>query len=91
MSAAYFLSSKVHVLLISLMQFDSELVVGPAVLGLTHLSLLPELKGEICKAGALPVLLRLIIYCKNTIILIQCCKLAASLALHPPNQSFLTR
>ena len=30
------------------------------------------------------------IYCKNTLILTQCCKLVISLAQHPPNQSLLT-
>jgi hypothetical protein len=48
---AYFLSSKVHVLLVSLLKFESELVVGPAVLGLMHLSLLPEMKVRRTRGG----------------------------------------
>ena len=45
---------------------------------------------EICNAGVLPVLLRLMIYCKNSLILIQCCKLVISLTKHPPNQILVT-
>lgn len=37
---AYFIKASVHILLISLCSFDSDLVVGPALLGLAHLSLL---------------------------------------------------
>jgi hypothetical protein len=59
-------------------------------LGLTHLSLLDELKPEICSAGAMPLVLRLVVYNKNALILVQCCKLIASLALHPPNQNVIT-
>lgn len=84
--ASYFVSSKVHVLLISLLQFESELVIGPSIIGLVHLSLHEEMKHEIVGGGVLPVLLKLMVYCKSTPILIQCCKLIASLSLHFPNK-----
>jgi hypothetical protein len=87
-SASYFINSKIHVLLVSLMQFPSELVVGPAVLGLLHLSLHPEMKHEIVTtADALPVILKLLAHSQSDVILNQCCKLVASLSLHPPNKS----
>ena len=84
---AYFINSKIHVLLVSLMKFDSELVVGPAVLGLLHLSLHDEMKYEIViTANALPVILKLLAKSNSDVILNQCCKLIASLSLHPPNK-----
>jgi hypothetical protein len=86
--ASYFISSNIHVLLVSLMKFESELVVGPAVLGLVHLSLHQEMKSEIVTtANALPILLKLLATSSSDLILTQCCKLLASLALHPPNKS----
>jgi hypothetical protein len=86
--ASYFIDSNIHVLLVSLMKFKSELVSGPAVLGLVHLSLHNEMRHEIvATAHALPALLRLLAESHSDLILTQCCKLIASLALHPPNKS----
>lgn len=87
-SANYFINSNIHVLLVSLLKFNSELVVGPAVLGLVHLSLHNDMKHEIVTtANALPILLKLLVESKSDLILTQCCKLLASLALHSPNKS----
>lgn len=86
--ASYFINSNIHVLLVSLMKFQSELVIGPAVLGLVHLSLHPEMKHEIVtSANALPALLKLLAESQSDLILTQCCKLLASLAMHSPNKS----
>jgi hypothetical protein len=85
--ASYFIESKIHVLLVSLMQFDSELVVGPAVLGLLHLSLHDEMKPEIVvNTDVLSVVLKLLAQSNSDVILNQCCKLIASLSFFPPNK-----
>jgi hypothetical protein len=49
---AYFIKASVHILLISLCSFDSDLVVGPALLGLMHLSLLAPQQLSDKPAGA---------------------------------------
>ena len=82
----YFIDSKIHVLLVSLAQFRSEIVIGPAVLGLLHLSFLEEMKNEIVTANALPAILQLLVTSESDVILGQCCKLVASLATHHPNK-----
>jgi len=88
-SASYFISSRVHYLLVSLLQFDSEIVVGPALMGLLHLSLHDEMKSEIFMANALPALLKLMAKSESMTILGQACKLCASLAYHSPNKAHL--
>jgi hypothetical protein len=84
--AEYFIDSKIHVLLVSLAQFRSEIVIGPAVLGLLHLSFHEEMKHEIVLANALPAVLQLMVTSESDVILGQCCKLIASLATHNPNK-----
>ena len=84
--AEYFIDSKIHVLLVSLAQFRSEIVIGPAVLGLLHLSFHEEMKHEIVLANALPAILQLLVTSESDVILGQCCKLIASLATHNPNK-----
>lgn len=84
--AEYFIDSKIHVLLVSLAQFRSEIVIGPAVLGLLHLSFHEEMKSEIVLANALPAVLQLLVTSESDVILGQCCKLIASLATHNPNK-----
>lgn len=85
-SADYFIDSKIHVLLVSLAQFRSEIVIGPAVLGLLHLSFHEKMKHEIVLANALPAILQLMVTSESDVILGQCCKLIASLATHNPNK-----
>lgn len=85
----YFLQSKVHHQLIALSNFQNELVIGPAILGLAHLSLLHEMKPEIVSAGILPRLMTLMVESNSKLILLQCCKLIASLSLHFPNKSMI--
>jgi hypothetical protein len=85
-TADYFIDSKIHVLLVSLAQFRSEIVIGPAVLGLLHLSFHEEMKHEIVLANALPAILQLLVTSESDVILGQCCKLIASLATHNPNK-----
>ncbi len=85
--ALYFLKSNIHVLLISLLGFESELVIGPALLGLVHLSLHQEMKPAIVSAQGLPAVLNLLVKSDSSLILTQCGKLIASLALYFPNKS----
>ena len=83
---SYFLSSKVHHLLVSLLTFESDIVIGPALLGLLHLSLHNEMKNEIYLAGALPPLLKLMVHNKSMTILAQACRLCSSLAINSMNK-----
>lgn len=85
----YFIRSRVHDQLVAYAKFPSELVVGPALIGLVHLSLLDEMKPVIVAAGILPVILGLITNSKSKPILNQICKLIASLALHFPNKTLI--
>eukprot|EP01041_Mallomonas_annulata_P006107 gene6107-12360_t len=84
---SYFLSAKIHHLLIGLIGFESNIVIGPAIMALLHLSLHVEMKVEIVNAGVLPILLKILAFNQSSIIQIQACKLCASLALHSPNKS----
>jgi hypothetical protein len=87
---SHFLRSKVHILLAALVGFDNELVSGPAILGLTHLSLIPEMKHEIVTiVGLLKTILELMVHSHSNPILLQCCKLIASLALHIPSKAII--
>lgn len=88
-SADYILQSKVHILLVGLMTFESELIVGPALMATMHISLYPELKPELILAGVLPALLKLFVNTESQHVLTQASKLCASLALHPPNKGHL--
>jgi hypothetical protein len=87
--ASYFIKSNIHILLISLLGFESELVVGPALLGLVHLSLHDEMKPAIVAGQGLPAILSLMIKSDSSLILTQCGKLLASLALYFPNKSLI--
>lgn len=87
--AAYFIKSNIHILLISLLGFESELVIGPALLGLVHLSLHPEMKPAIVSGQVLPAILQLMTKSDSNIIITQCGKLLASLALHFPNKPLI--
>lgn len=87
--AAYFIKSNIHILLISLIGFQSELVVGPALLGLLHLSLHDEMKPAIVAGSGLAAVLKLMIHSDSDLILTQCGKLIASLALHFPNKPLI--
>jgi len=72
--------------LVSLLSFESDIVIGPALLGLLHLSLHDEMKSEIYLAGALPPLLKLMVHNKSMTILAQACRLCSSLAINPMNK-----
>jgi hypothetical protein len=86
--AEYFSKANVHKQLVSFANFESELIVGPAVMALSHLSLHhPDLRPAIASADAFPMILRLMVYSNSRPILINVCKLCASLALHYPNKA----
>jgi hypothetical protein len=87
-TADYFIKANVHKQLVAFGGFDSELVVGPAVMALAHLALFhAELRAHIVLADALPMALKLLVYSNSRPILINTCKMCASLALHFPNKS----
>jgi hypothetical protein len=85
----YLLAINIHKHMVDYIKLDSELVVGPALMGLVHLSLHPMLRGPIVLAGVLSPLLNLMVKHDNKVILNQCCKLCASLALEASNKTLL--
>ena len=87
--ASYLISSGVHKQLVAYLGLSSELVIGPAMMGLVHISLQPALRPAIVAAGVLPALLKQMVNSRSKLILAQSCKLCGSLALHPPNKSLL--
>lgn len=87
--SSYFIQSNIHILLISLLGFKSELVIGPALLGLVHLSLHDEMKPAIVAGKGLAAVLKLQMHSDSDLILAQCGKLIASLALHFPNKPLI--
>ena len=89
MSPAYLIKTKVHIQLVNYTDFDSELVQGPALMALTHLSIHDELRPLIVLAGVLSTLCKLLARSHAKPILLESCKLCASLALHFPNKSLI--
>jgi len=88
--ASYFITSKVHHLLVSLLSFDSDIVIGPSLMALLHLSLHEEMKIEIFNAGVLPLLLKMMVRSRSMTILAQSCRLCASLACSNFNKPYLS-
>jgi hypothetical protein len=80
----------IHKSLCDLIKFRSELVIGPALMALCHISFHEELKPAITMANVLPTLIKLLVTCESKPILLQTCKLLASLALHFPNKVLIT-
>jgi hypothetical protein len=80
--------AQVHQQLVAYTSFSSEMVVGPALMALVHLSLLPNtsMRQLIVGEGVLPHLLKVLVSFDSKLILAQSCKLLASLALHSPNK-----
>lgn len=86
-SVEYLHATKTHQHLIHYIGISNQLVVGPALMALVHLSLYPEMKKHIVSANVLSALLRLMAKSTSKPILTQCTKLLASLALEPSNKS----
>ena len=77
----HFIQAGVHKALANFIKVKSELVIGPALMGLVHISIHPELKPAIVLAEVLPTIIRLLVASESKPILCQACKLLASLAL----------
>ncbi len=88
--ARYIMQAGVHKSLCDLIKFKSELVIGPALMALVHISFHDELKPAITMANVLPTLIKLLVTSESKPILVQTCKLLASLALHFPNKVLIT-
>ena len=88
--AKMLIQADVHKSLCGLIKFKSELVVGPALMALTHISLHDEMKPAITLANCLPTIIKLLVTSESKPILCQASKLLASLALHFPNKSLIT-
>lgn len=87
----YLLEVNVHKHLVDYISVRSEIIIGPALMALVHISLFPEVKAEVVAAGALPVLLRIMVHSKSKPILTQAVKLCASLALENSNKPLLSQ
>jgi hypothetical protein len=85
----YLLHNDIHKVLISLIGYDSELVVGPALLALYHISLHEAMKFPIVVAHALPALLKLLNKTESQLLLTLGSKLLASLALQMANKPLI--
>lgn len=53
----YFIQSRVHEQLVAYTSFESDIIVGPALLALVHLSLLPVMRAIIIDTNILKCLL----------------------------------
>ena len=85
----YFVKTNVYKQLVDYIQFDSELVTGPALMALAHLSIYAEIQPLIVLAGALPALCKILTRSESKAVLCQACKLTMGLALHFPNKSLI--
>lgn len=86
-TSEYFIENGTHKDLVKLIAVNNELIVGPSILALTHLSLHNIMKYEIAIINVFPLLLKLIVNSESAPILAQACKLIASLAMLPVNKS----
>lgn len=87
----YLLEISLHKHLVTYIGQRSELAVGPSLMALVHISLYPQLKSEIVGAGALPVVLKLMVHNKSKMILAQCAKLCASLSRENANKTLMAQ
>ena len=85
----YFVKTNVHKQLVDYIHFDSELVVGPALMALAHLTIHVEMQPLIVLAGALPALCKILTRGESKAVLCQACKLCLGLAQHFPNKSLI--
>lgn len=82
----YLIETNIHKHLIDYIALKSELVIGPALMALVHISLYPELKSPIITCGALTTVLKLLVHHDSKLILAQATKLCASLSLDFPSK-----
>ena len=86
-SIDYFNQSKVPEQLVAYISFQSDIIIGPALIALVHLSLHDDLKPVITAQSNFHVyMLNILVKCKSKVILALACKLLASLARHSPNK-----
>ena len=90
-SPQYIIETNIHKHLVDYIGLQSELVIGPSLMALCHISLFPELRAHIVAAGALPVLLKLMTHHDSKLILAQAIKLCASLSLEPSNKILMSQ
>lgn len=88
-TASYMIDSQIHCQLVAYAAHNSELVQGPALMALVHISIHDELKPAIVLAGVLPLLCRILATSNSKSSLCQACKLCGSLALNFPNKSLI--
>ena len=89
-SPRHLLQAGIHKSLGDLIKFRSELVQGPAMMALMHISIHDEMKPAITLINVLPTVIKLMVTSESKPVLCQCCKLIASLALHFPNKALIT-
>ena len=86
----HLIQAGIHKSLGDLIKFRSELVVGPALMALVHISIHDEMKPAITLINVLSTIIKLMVTSESKPVLCQCCKLVASLALHFPNKTLIT-
>ena len=89
-SPRHLLQAGIHKSLGDLIKFRSELVVGPAMMALMHISIHEEMKPAITLINVLPTVIKLMVTSESKPVLCQSAKLIASLALHFPNKTLIT-
>ena len=89
-SPEYLLRCDVHKQLIFYASFETEIIAGPALMALCHVSLFPEIKNPIIIANVLPILMKRIASSNSIPVLTQVAKLVASLALNSTNRLEIT-
>lgn len=89
-SPDYLLRCDVHKHLIFYASFETEIIAGPALIALCHISLFPEIKNPIIIANVLPILMSRIASSNSVPVLTQVAKLIASLALNTTNRLEIT-
>lgn len=91
-SPQYILTAKLHNHLIDYVAMETNyLIVGPALIGLIHISLYPELKIAIVSADGLTPVLKVLVHSRSKPLLALGCKLIASLALEDINKTIIAR
>jgi hypothetical protein len=90
--SSYIFKSNVHKILVSFLALDMDVIVGPALLALSHLALYhADVRPAIVAVDGLKYLAIILKGSKAIPNLIQACKVCGSLALHFPNKADIVK
>jgi hypothetical protein len=88
---AYLMETRVHTSLIHFISLPYNLIIGPSLLALSHISLNPIMKKILVSEQLLPALLKLMVKSRSKVILALCAKICASLTLETSNKPFMAQ